>query len=118
MDKELRRAIYDKYDGHCAYCGNKITYGQLQADHIHPRSKGGVWNYDNFNPSCASCNHFKANMTIEEMRLAIKNAVCSERRYKSSSRLVSRYPRKEIALEDIKFYFETVEAKEYSSEEE
>ncbi len=31
-----RQQVYDKCDGHCAYCGVEITLKQMQVDHIQP----------------------------------------------------------------------------------
>ena len=31
-----REEVYNKCDGHCAYCGNEITIKQMQIDHIEP----------------------------------------------------------------------------------
>ena len=28
-----RRAVYEKYDGHCAYCGRAMEFGKMQVDH-------------------------------------------------------------------------------------
>ena len=36
MEEELRQKIYDKYNGHCAYCGKELTFEQMQVDHIEP----------------------------------------------------------------------------------
>ena len=40
MDK---KAIYNKYNGHCAYCGREIAYKDMQVDHIRPKHQGGYW---------------------------------------------------------------------------
>lgn len=36
-----RRDIYNRFDGHCAYCGKKIEFDDMTIDHILPQSKGG-----------------------------------------------------------------------------
>lgn len=36
IDKQKREAVYAKYDGHCAYCGEKIAYKDMQVDHFKP----------------------------------------------------------------------------------
>ena len=36
-----RRDIYNKYEGHCAYCGKKIDFDDMTIDHIVATSKGG-----------------------------------------------------------------------------
>lgn len=39
MNKKQRLEIYDKYNGHCGYCGRSIEYKDMQVDHMIP--KGG-----------------------------------------------------------------------------
>ena len=36
ISKAMRQKVYDKYDGHCAYCGRKIKMREMQVDHIIP----------------------------------------------------------------------------------
>ena len=36
-----KRDIYNKFTGHCAYCGRKLDFDEMTYDHIHPQSKGG-----------------------------------------------------------------------------
>ena len=37
ISKTKRALIYDKYEGHCAYCGKAIAPAQMQVDHKTPR---------------------------------------------------------------------------------
>ena len=37
-----RREIYDKCGGHCAYCGQKISLKEMQADHVVSLRRGGA----------------------------------------------------------------------------
>ncbi|MFA6973968.1 MAG: HNH endonuclease [Parcubacteria group bacterium] len=71
VSNKKRKAIHDKYDGHCAYCGNIITIDEMHPDHILPKSKGGSDAIANFNPSCKLCNSFKSDLTLEEFEVAI-----------------------------------------------
>lgn len=34
IPKKVRQKVYEKYDGHCAYCGKKLEYKDMQVDHI------------------------------------------------------------------------------------
>lgn len=36
IPKHIRQKVYEKYDGHCAYCGCKLEYKDMQVDHINP----------------------------------------------------------------------------------
>lgn len=48
----------------CVYCGDYCGAKMQSLDHIVPRSHGGSNRWDNLAPSCRSCNHAKANMTL------------------------------------------------------
>lgn len=34
ISKKKRMIVYEKYDGHCAYCGGEIAYKDMQVDHF------------------------------------------------------------------------------------
>lgn len=70
--KELRQLIYDKYDGHCAYCGKEIEYTEMQVDHQIAKRNGGTDNIENLFPSCRRCNHYKRAQGIEAFREYIR----------------------------------------------
>lgn len=36
ISKKIRKEVYRKYDGHCAYCGREIAYKDMQVDHFLP----------------------------------------------------------------------------------
>ena len=73
MTKELRQQIYNKYNGHCAYCGCEIEYKEMQIDHIIPKLFGGSNEIGNLNPSCRACNFYKGTFTIEEFRERVRS---------------------------------------------
>lgn len=70
--KQERRQVYDKFNGHCAYCGCEITLQQMQADHVEPLELGGKDDISNLYPSCRSCNHYKHTLTLERFRDALE----------------------------------------------
>lgn len=85
MKREDRIKIYDKFDGHCAYCGKKIEYKDMQVDHVVAKHRGyaddtlehydikrGTDEMDNLVPSCRACNFRKGTMTIEQFRNEIR----------------------------------------------
>lgn len=72
FSKEMRRKVYAKFGGHCAYCGNEITLKEMQVDHVKSIRKGGTDDYDNLFPSCRSCNHYKRSMDLEGFREYLK----------------------------------------------
>lgn len=34
IPKKIRKQVYQKYNGHCAYCGSKLEYKDMQVDHV------------------------------------------------------------------------------------
>ncbi len=81
LTKTDRIEVYNKYNGHCAYCGKVIEFKDMQVDHIMPqwRYKGAqaiedsVNDMDNLNPSCRRCNHYKRGALFEEFRGMMKS---------------------------------------------
>lgn len=77
ISKKTREAVYQKYAGHCAYCGRAIAYKDMQVDHFQPlRSWGiedaGTDDISNLMPSCRMCNHYKRANTLETFRRYIQ----------------------------------------------
>jgi 5-methylcytosine-specific restriction endonuclease McrA len=68
ISKATRLQVYNKYSGHCAYCGKAIEYKNMQEDHIVPKRIGGSDDISNKNPSCRRCNHYKRARSIEKFR--------------------------------------------------
>ena len=74
ISKKDRLSTYQKYDGHCAYCGKALsTIKDMQVDHIWSKRNGGGDFLENYNPSCRRCNHYKRVMGVEEFREYIKS---------------------------------------------
>lgn len=42
IPKAVRKQVYEKYNGHCAYCGRPIAYKDMQVDHIKAKYVGGA----------------------------------------------------------------------------
>jgi len=66
-----RRNLFKRDGFECAYCGSKHD---LTVDHVIPKSRGGVWNWDNLVTACHSCNNKKDNRTPDEagMKLSVR----------------------------------------------
>ena len=68
------------FDGHCAYCGKKLEYKDMQVDHVQPIWRGhadenkhkGADDISNYMPSCRSCNFRKGTFNIEQFRNEIR----------------------------------------------
>ena len=122
IPKRVRELVYQKCDGHCAYCGKPIEYKDMQVDHIKPVFHN--WNYvdkerwlkehygddsiENLNPSCRACNYYKSSMSLESLRSELGHLL--ERLDKTFTyRLAKSYGLIEEHPQDIKFYFEKAE---------
>lgn len=69
IDSIMRKAVYEKCNGHCAYCGKEIAIDEMQVDHVdsHYRHQGQD-SLDNYLPSCRDCNGLKSDYLLEEFR--------------------------------------------------
>lgn len=77
ISKKIRQLVYEKYDGHCAYCGREISYKEMQVDHFRPQrawnpEDSGTDDIDNLMPSCRMCNHYKRAHGLETFRRYIE----------------------------------------------
>ena len=77
LSQAERKAVYDKYNGHCAYCGCDIPFKGFNVDHLHclrnyeyteELTGIDVHSIDNLMPACGSCNRYKATMDLETFR--------------------------------------------------
>jgi hypothetical protein len=76
-DKQLR-AIFDKTNGHCHFCGDPLKFdnrglidppdGHWEVDHVVHRGSGGSKSVENCLPACSRCNRWRWNRTGEAMR--------------------------------------------------
>lgn len=86
-----RQEVYEKCDGHCAYCGKTIAIKEMQVDHVVPKwllseRKATLGLYEeihadsNLMPACRRCNHYKRGDSLEGFRDKVKTLherVCS-----------------------------------------
>lgn len=80
ISKKTRLAVYEKFDGHCAYCGKALEYKDMQLDHMIPRQRERFKRYteeqiecfENYMPACRRCNHYKRAHTLEYFRQLIE----------------------------------------------
>ena len=117
IPKKTREAVYNKYNGHCAYCGKEITYKEMQVDHLIPvqRERFGRYTeeqiecFENYMPSCRRCNHSKRSYSLENYRKFVEEIPrkLEERNYIYKVGL--DYKLIEPHKHKIKFYFEEFE---------
>lgn len=112
IPKVIRKQVYDKYGGHCAYCGCLIDYNDMQVDHI----KSIYWNngtneIENYNPACRMCNFYKSTMNIEDFREQLGKLL--QRLEKVFIfRLAKKYGLIKEVKKPIEFYFEKLESEQ------
>ena len=105
ISKKLREQTKAKYQGHCAYCGNRPE--KIQIDHLKPVCRGGDNHPDNLMPSCAICNSYKHNLSLERFRAEIADSIRKARLYSVNYRFAERYGLiQETTRKSIVFYFE------------
>lgn len=104
-----RKAIYQKTNGHCAYCGSVLPYKSMQADHIVPLRRGGEDTLDNMLPACRSCNHYKSSMDLEGFRKSLEAMPVKLARDSVTYKIAVRFGLIVPAPHHIKFYFESLE---------
>lgn len=106
IPKKIREQVYQKYNGHCAYCGCELDYKDMQVDHIESVYKNGENNdIDNLMPSCRMCNFYKGISDIDYFRKRLETL--HERLQKPFIYcLALKYGLIEENRKKIKFYFE------------
>ena len=124
-----RIAVYNKLDGHCAYCGDKIGFSVMQVDHIIPKrnfewhvknrfkvppflkhlTEKDVNHIDNLFPSCKTCNTWKTAFDIETFRDELEKQIKRLNNYSANYRMAKRYGLVEETDKPIVFYFEKID---------
>lgn len=66
LSKKLRFEVFKRDSFRCQYCGRSAPDVTLQADHIHPVSKGGVDDILNLITSCSDCNAGKSDRELSD----------------------------------------------------
>ena len=106
--KEERKQIYQKYKGHCAYCGLPITIQEMQVDHIVALKRGGPDSIENANPACRMCNKYKDTLTLYDFKNWLLAGVIGRLRKLFIFRIAERYGMISVNDWNKKFYFETI----------
>lgn len=123
-----RQKVFNKCEGHCAYCGEEIELKEMQVDHIipvsfffqHIKSKNRIPSFllhltevdvnhiDNLFPTCRVCNKWKSAHDLEFFRKEIGEQVRRLNDYSSNYRMAKRYGQIEETIKPITFYFEKI----------
>lgn len=119
MNATIRRLVYDKYGGRCAYCGKELRFDDMQVDHIVPIWRGydrevlskrtdiGDDSLDNFNPACRACNFRKGTNSVEGFRKVLKEQCQGIVKRSFQVRQSLDYGLLELRDKDVVFFFET-----------
>lgn len=119
ISRKQRHEVWQKYNGHCAYCGCELRYEEMQVDHFIPAGRGltdeqmnyaggrGQDDMANYMPACRMCNFYKDRNTLEMFRRKIAQWLDYKRTF--ATRLALRYGILTEHAWDGKFYFEKQE---------
>ena len=69
ISDKKRKAVFERTQGRCGYCGVAIESHALTIDHIFPKSRGGRNDVENLMLACRPCNGGKGTKSLEEYRL-------------------------------------------------
>ena len=115
ISKKVREQVFNKYNGHCAYCGCELKYKDMQIDHINSVYRAEIHgnkvddSLDNYMPACRSCNFYKSTYTIEQFRFQIKQTLEKTCVQSFQAKLAMKYGIVKVTPWNEKFYFETIE---------
>lgn len=111
IPKQVRDRVKSKFDGHCAYCGEKPE--RLCIDHLHPVVRAHQIEHDvndesNLMPACFSCNNYKMSWDLEWFRKELGYQISRAREHSINFRLAERFGQLAVTPKPIEFYFEKV----------
>jgi HNH endonuclease len=92
----------------CYYCGAEINYGNVEMEHVIPKSRGGSNRMLNIVSACKKCNRLKGIKLIEEWRseIILQNGLSEYKFY---------FERENIPLKGHNRYQELIDAKKQHS---
>lgn len=106
ISKHIRLKVYQKYNGHCAYCGCQLALKDMQVDHIYSVYRyNGANDIENYNPACRMCNFYKSTMPIEDFKKQL-GKLTSRLEKTFIYRLAKKYGLIQEVEKPVKFYFE------------
>lgn len=105
IPKKIRLQVFNKFKGHCAYCGIALP-NRWHVDHLEPVERGGTDRLSNLMPSCISCNNYKTVFTLEEFRRELNLIPGRLRKHQSTFRIAERFELIADLRNKIIFYFE------------
>lgn len=80
MEKNIRKKIYNKYNGKCAYCGKDLDFNNFHIDHLIPlrylrtiEKQKDNNKLDNLLPTFPIINNYKRYLFLEDFRKRLEN---------------------------------------------
>lgn len=65
------RALFQRDQGTCMYCGSAFGVGRLTRDHVVPLSRGGEDSWTNVVAACKACNQKKGSFLLENISMKL-----------------------------------------------
>ncbi len=74
---ELRARVRSFFRSQCAYCqtAESLTVTIFEIEHIVPRSKGGLTDFENLCLACPTCNRYKSDRLVGKLNTGIEPAL-------------------------------------------
>jgi 5-methylcytosine-specific restriction endonuclease McrA len=91
----LRKEVFEKFYGQCAYCGEKLELNKFQIDNLFP--------------TCRVCNGWKHSLSLEQFRYKLSQQLKRLRKNSSNYRIALKYDMITEKDDPIEFYFEHIE---------
>ena len=118
FNQKVRQQVYDKFQGHCAYCGCELKLRSMHVDHKIPLRRGDV-DYDpklydkelgkleNLYPACQSCNLYKSSMDLEDFRNQLSHIPARIAKQSTIAKIADRFGWLDFHnVPQVEFYFE------------
>ena len=74
-DPKGRRAIFDRDEWTCQYCGDPVDTKNIVLDHYIPQHAGGDNSKENLKTACIPCNSVKSGKSFEEASVFILKSI-------------------------------------------
>ena len=104
--KSQKREVYNKTEGHCAYCGVGLRFEEMKLDHVVSLHNHGADDISNLMPACQQCNYYKKGCNPDGFRKKLKKAFRKEKKSEYVQCLQAKYGDDWDGV----FYFEKVKS--------
>lgn len=64
-------ALFCRDNSQCMYCGHYFSFTELSRDHVTPRSRGGLDQWENVVAACKRCNQHKGSALLSEITMEL-----------------------------------------------